>query len=104
MPMGRSSRGERGADGLTAKDRVYQAFLDNQSITLGGAKLVAPGREESSIRNWLHRARFDFGRRNKWSVQEAVSDRPTHVPVGMRALWNQKIEAAITADKRTNNS
>ena len=84
----------------TAKDRVYKAFLDNPSITVDGAKAVAPEIKNSSIRGWLQRARYDFNRRNKWSDQEAVKNKQTHVPKGMRDLWNQKIEDAITDDKK----
>lgn len=88
---------------LTAKDRVYRAFLDNPEITFNEAKRHAPDKSDVTVRNWLHRAKQDYSALRLWQEAHSSSNElRSHVPVNTRDLWNEAIAKTRADDSRPN--
>lgn len=93
----RTHQKQRDANGLTAKDHVYRAFLDDPDITPDEAKSIAPEHSYSSICNWLNWAK------REWLTGEpffnrGTPDEPrivTTVPKATRKLWAKMRERAF---------
>lgn len=84
---------------LTAKDRVYRAFLDNPEITFDEAQRHASDKSDVTVRNWLHRAKRDYSALRFWQEAHSSSNElRSHVPVNTRDLWNEAIAYARAHD------